>query len=67
MRFPIDVVFLDREGRVVKVVHSMQPWRTALGGGGRDALELNAGEATSHQIDAGDRLLFVAPGEKASR
>lgn len=27
MRHPIDVAFLDEEGRVVKVVRSMQPWR----------------------------------------
>src|SRR3989304_6591334 len=44
MRFPIDVVFLDRERRVVKIVPAMKPWRTALGGGGREALETPAGE-----------------------
>jgi uncharacterized membrane protein (UPF0127 family) len=59
MRFPIDVIFLDKEGRVVKVISSMKPWRTALGGGGRDALELNAGEASRLQIEPGDRLVFT--------
>jgi uncharacterized membrane protein (UPF0127 family) len=58
MRFPIDVIFLDRESRVVKVVDSMKPWRTALGGGGKDALELNAGEASRLGIQPGDRILF---------
>jgi uncharacterized protein len=27
MRFPIDVVYLDRAGMVVHLVHHLQPWR----------------------------------------
>jgi hypothetical protein len=27
MRFPIDVIYLDRSGRVVHVEHNLQPWR----------------------------------------
>jgi hypothetical protein len=27
MRFPIDVVYLDRAGTVVHVQHNLQPWR----------------------------------------
>lgn len=27
MRFPIDVLFLDREWRVVHVISTMRPWR----------------------------------------
>ena len=27
MRFPIDVVYLDRAGTVVHVEHNLQPWR----------------------------------------
>ncbi|HAM36261.1 MAG TPA: DUF192 domain-containing protein [Elusimicrobia bacterium] len=27
MRFPIDVIFLDRESRVVRVVENLKPWR----------------------------------------
>jgi uncharacterized membrane protein (UPF0127 family) len=59
MRFPIDVIFLDRDGRVVKVIDSMRPWRTALGGGGRDALELNAGEAARLGIEPGNSITFL--------
>ena len=58
MRFPLDVVFLDRDRQVVKVVSALKPWRTALGGGGRDALELNAGEAERTGIEPGDQLDF---------
>ena len=58
MRFPIDVVFLDRERRVVKIVPAMKPWRAALGGGGRDALELPTGEAGRTGIELQDQVEF---------
>ena len=29
MRFPLDLCFLDRDSRVVKVVRSLPPWRAA--------------------------------------
>lgn len=58
MRFPIDVVFLDRDNAVVRVVPSIKPWRMAMGGGGRKALELPAGTATLIPIAKGDVLEF---------
>jgi uncharacterized membrane protein (UPF0127 family) len=30
MQFPIDVLFLDREGRVLLYRHAVKPWRVAL-------------------------------------
>ena len=33
MRFPIDATFLDREGRVVKIVRNIRPWRLWVWGG----------------------------------
>jgi len=30
MRFPIDVVYADREGRVVKLVRGIKPWRMSV-------------------------------------
>ena len=43
MRFPIDVVFLDGEGRAAKVVRELRPWRVAGARGAQDVLELPAG------------------------
>lgn len=56
MRFPLDVVFLDREMKVVKVVGGIKPWRVALGGGGKKALEINAGAAAEASVEPGDQL-----------
>lgn len=45
MRYAIDVVFLDAEGRVLRCVESLAPWRAALCWPARQALELAAGQA----------------------
>jgi len=58
MRFPIDVLFLDRQNQVVKVVHEIRPCRAALSKG-HSALELAAGSAARAGVEAGDRLVLV--------
>ena len=54
MRFDIDVVFLDAELRVVRVVRGLRPWRFAAARGARAALELPAGGAAA--LAPGQRL-----------
>jgi uncharacterized membrane protein (UPF0127 family) len=57
MRFPIDVIFVDREERVVKVAPALRPFRLALGGpGAREVLEVSAGTAARSDTAVGDRL-----------
>jgi uncharacterized membrane protein (UPF0127 family) len=56
MRFPLDVVFLEKSGRVTKVVRDLKPWKAALGGGGKQALELKSGAA--ELVDVGDQIEF---------
>lgn len=59
MAFPIDVLFLDREGRALRVVRDMKPWRIspwvwwAAG-----ALELAAGSLEG-KVEPGDRIEFL--------
>ncbi len=60
MRFAIDVVFLDRTLRVVKVVPRMKPFRATMAfGSAHSALELNAGAAEKAQVQTGDQLTLV--------
>jgi uncharacterized protein len=59
MRFPIDVVFLDRNLRVIKLVEHLPPWHTASAMEGRSTLELSAGEIVRRQVQVGDQLLTV--------
>jgi uncharacterized membrane protein (UPF0127 family) len=63
MRFPIDVVFLDRDGVVLKVVENLKPWRSAGARRAHAAVELAAGEAARAGIADGDRLVAETPPE----
>ena len=59
MRYPIDLVFLDRERRVTRIVYDMKPWRMVWSAhGGRDCLELPAGAAAASGTQVGDQLAF---------
>lgn len=62
MRFAIDVVFLDRELVVQKIVEALAPWRMAGCRGANAALELPAGEAGRRGITIGERLVLEASG-----
>jgi uncharacterized protein len=66
MRFPIDVVFLDRDLHVVGLETHVRPWRAAGRRGARAVLELPAGEAEAQGIRIGDRLVAEAPPEAGS-
>jgi hypothetical protein len=60
MRYPIDLVFTDRQRRVTRVVPSLPPWRmVARTGGGRDCLEFPAGAAAASRTEAGDQLALT--------
>ncbi|MEE9198415.1 MAG: DUF192 domain-containing protein [Dehalococcoidia bacterium] len=60
MRFAIDVVFLDKENRVVKVVPELKPFRMAVPRhGAHSALELPAGAAAQARVERGDQLLIA--------
>lgn len=56
MRYPIDVVFLDRAGVIRKSVAHLSPWRIALCRGASQTLELAAGEIHRQGLRAGQSL-----------
>lgn len=61
MRFPIDAVFLDRAGRVVKVAHRLRPWVPVVAARGAvEVVELTAGAALASGTQVGDDLVFEA-------
>lgn len=65
MRFPIDVVFLDRERCVIKLVAEMDPWRTAQARRASAVLELAAGEIAKRGIELGDQLTVLSEAPTA--
>jgi uncharacterized membrane protein (UPF0127 family) len=56
MRFPIDVVFLAKNGDVLKVSPSVRPWRMRSCRRAFAVLELPAGEAERRGIAVGDHI-----------
>lgn len=58
MRFPIDVVFLDGNNRVLSVREGLAPWRAAACSGAASTLELASGRIRAAGLCAG-RLLRV--------
>ncbi len=60
MRFPIDVAFVARDGRVVKVRHQLKPWRLSGAIGGYAVIELPAGTLAAADTGAED-LLSLEP------
>jgi len=61
MRFPIDVVFLDDERRVVAVTRALRPWRFAAAKEAGAVLELAAGECDRLGLVEGEVLKRPAP------
>ncbi|MGH7814028.1 MAG: DUF192 domain-containing protein [Candidatus Binataceae bacterium] len=58
MKFAIDLVFLDREGKVLKIDRNLKPWRLSSAVfRARRALELAAGAAERAATQDGDRII----------
>jgi len=59
MRFPIDIVFLDRDDIVVKLNRELRPWHvSSVVFAARKALELPAGAADFCRTAVGDKIRF---------
>lgn len=60
MRYPLDVLLLDGEGRVLVVRESLEPWsRTGYHGEARYGLELPTGTIEASGTAPGDRLSWT--------
>ena len=61
MRYAIDAVYLDRQGRVLRIDEALRPGKVwAQQRGARHVLELPAGGAKRCGISAGDMLEVVS-------
>ena len=58
MKFPIDVLFVDRKWRVLKIKNNLRRWRMAGCLRAHSVLELPSGMAADTQTVAGDQLEF---------
>ena len=58
MRFPIDLVYLDRRNRVRKIRSAVGPWRVSACLSAHSIIELPAGVVLTTQTQKGDILEF---------
>jgi uncharacterized membrane protein (UPF0127 family) len=58
MKFPIDVVFLSKKKKVLRIRPAMKKWRIALCLRAHSVLELPAGQCESAKTAVGDQLTF---------
>ena len=58
MRFPIDLIYLDKNNQVLKVRPSMRPWRFDFTNAAA-VIEMTGGTAVAVDVQAGDRLEFL--------
>jgi uncharacterized membrane protein (UPF0127 family) len=57
MRYPLDVIFIDKSGQVLFMYEAIKPWRVGrLVRGARTAIELPAGSINGSQTAVGDIL-----------
>jgi uncharacterized membrane protein (UPF0127 family) len=57
MRYPIDVLFVDRGARVTRCVPGLRPWRVVWWArGARDCVELGVGSIEASDTRVGDQL-----------
>lgn len=61
MRYAIDVVFLDRGARVLRVVRELMPWRACAQRGAAGVLELAAGAAARWGLHSGTAVAALEP------
>lgn len=60
MRFSIDVMFVDHDGEVVRVVRELGAWRMAAVRRARAVIELSGGSLLGCDIRIGDRLYLLS-------
>ena len=60
MKFPIDLVYLDRNKKVKKVRSAVPPWRLSACLSAHSVLELASGTIHTTQTKPGDKLEFSA-------
>jgi uncharacterized membrane protein (UPF0127 family) len=63
MRFPIDIAFVTRDGRVVKTCHALRPWRIAASFGAYAVVELPAGTLSRCDTVVGDTIVVAPDGQ----
>ncbi len=58
MRFAIDIAFVNKDGRILKISRGLPPWRMSAAWGGYAVVEMAAGAFEKADTAAGDHLVI---------
>ena len=58
MTYPLDLIFLDRNNRVLDIYKNVAPWSTRVARGARKTLELAAGGIAVFEPCKGEELIW---------
>ena len=59
MRFSIDLIFIDKEYRIVKLVPGIKPWRAARSAHANHVIEMHHGEILRLDMQVGDKIKSI--------
>jgi uncharacterized membrane protein (UPF0127 family) len=59
MKFAIDLIFVDRDGRAIHIVQALRPWRAAISIRAHAVIELPAGALLDGAVRLGERMCVV--------
>ena len=58
MKYSLDIIFMDKTGRITKCVTNLKPNRIAASFKAHHTLEVCSGHINTHQIKVGDQLTW---------
>lgn len=67
MRAALDIVFVDRHGRTLRVLHRLAPWRVKFDRQASAVFEFPAGVARQLRIETGTELMSVVQPQESTR
>ena len=62
MRFALDIIYLDREERIVKLVPNLVPYRFSSAKGAHSTIEMASGATNGLDLQVGDQLALRPVG-----
>ncbi|WP_024609560.1 DUF192 domain-containing protein [Pseudoalteromonas sp. TB64] len=58
MQYDLDIVFLNKENKIIKIVENIKPWRLSACNKANKTLEFPSGTLSTSNFKEGDLLIF---------
>ena len=58
MRYPLDLIYIDKELKVIKAVEDIYPWRMSMSRGAKGVIECKTGTIQKHELKINTHLIW---------